>query len=58
MNTVYKTARNNTSQNALPLKRNSKMHLAALEVFMIHVTNRDKASVMLHMGQISQIILK
>ena len=41
---------NNISNNILPQKKISKMHLDVSEVSITHVTNRGKARVMLHIG--------
>ena len=53
---------NNISNDILPTKTISKMHLELAEVLIIYVTNRGKATVMLHIGAVhtnnSQIIPK
>ena len=41
---------NNISNNILPLKKISKIHLKVSELLIIYVTNRGKARVMLHKG--------
>ena len=53
---------NNISNNILPQKKISKMHLEVSEVLITYVTNRGKDRVMLHIGagpsNNCQIILK
>ena len=53
---------NNISNNILPQKKISKIHLEVSEVLTTYVTNRGKARVMLHTGaghsNNSQIISK
>ena len=41
---------NNISNNTLPLKKISKIHFEVTEVLITCVTNRGKATVMLHIG--------
>ena len=41
---------NNISNDILPQKTISKMHLKVSEVLITYVTNRGKARVMLHIG--------
>ena len=53
---------NNISNNILPQKKISNMHLEVSEVLIIYITNRGKARVILHIGaghrNNCQIILK
>ena len=53
---------NDISNNILPKKKISKIHLQVSEVLIIYVTNMGKARVMLHIGaghsNNCQIILK
>ena len=41
---------NNISNNILPQKKISNMHLEVSEVLITYVTNRGKARLMLHIG--------
>ena len=41
---------NNISNDILPQKTISKIHLEVSEVLTIYITNRGKATVMLHIG--------
>ena len=59
---VISNIMNNISNNILPQKKISKMHLEVSEVLITNVTNRGKTRVMLHIGAThtnnSQIIPK